>query len=1507
MKQSYYNSLRSKLTNMDTMELLDALNIRHFKSYPQNLKILSDYLTNNYKGTIKNFSKRYLTALLDPSNSKYKILDPATILAQNNIPVPATMKERTQQIANIVNATTPTETAKVIKMINSEQNRELLDAVTEKLNYEPITDKDIIYTDKNGNKIGYLGQKEIIIKEPQDVNNYLECKINAEQDANRYAFHEKEGPSGQLIDGEPYAIYYSNAISNIDDIFTFLYSVYQKERKPFKLHFSFGCVYEEFGQIPEVTTDKNGETKVVYKDGWKYNFVNANPNIVKRSIPAVINNEETLALYRQYIINTIEEAKDAIYISTKHHWISIVNIMFAVYRMMPVQGKLSFIPDELLRNRTLVSYNEDNNLCFWAAYAAYIRFINNDYKLVRGGTKAKDRGLTIASLTTDAKKLLKSWCEYKKETFDCKTYNGFNFTDMEEFVQWAKVNVCVYDYDESCKSFTLFSSFTLREEKPINELPFNFLLLTHEGKNHIMFIKDPEFLCGILICPKCHKYCYNKKIPGSKRSRFDNHVEKCTGKVEKHLRLDTVAHPYCPHLWKTPYATLLSVKEAEYWQPTRYYMTFDFETMEEKMEKLVTDKTTVQSKIVPLSVALTVYSKKGLQTYWFSRKDKSEMEFILSFIRCMFTHYDEVYESNTIVTPTRKIVPKHVTVLGYNSGKFDLNLLLPYLNDPINNFKIVDLLGTTSNFKALKVAKGKKLLNFVDAMHYVTPQPLRDFVHNFGSEKCPQKGYFPYQSFDSSNFKEVLSKSEPFEKKDFFSDLTGQGITDEEYELYLEDTKNFDTRWDYLEYYNRLDTISMISPLNNLIERTAQYKVDMLSNLSLSANSSNTKYALAYKDFDPYANYATNQVTTFQITKQWWKNKVKQYMEQDKAKGRDVSQNVTIDDFAYFKEKFATETCYLCHEGFTNENAPTLDRIDNSKGHSKDNVKICCKYCNIMKSDRSEDEARIYVNLKKYCRLHNLPMTITNEDVYHLLRKGITGGMSNVLHRLNIKGQTPINHLVYEDDRIKSINSKYKVTHVTGIDFNSLYPSVYSSIEHPFIPYTDHKMYMPGSVLQAFKCSDIFLKQRARYIIKCKEELFVADVKGYIPEEYWNEFINLPPIWRNIKINSDKETLGPYMYNYMKENKLTVDTKTKKLTMLMSTHPECAVDDENDGYMTFSSYYLWFLIDRCHFVIEDVRYIVTFTKHTGFNSFVNIFMNNRQEAIAENNKGLEMFCKISLNGSYGYDGMNTEKFTKSKILDKNKTYKSQLNNSFLSTRKISEDSYIVERESKSFPCNTCIQEAFFTLDNAKYWYLNFVYNFMHKAFDMERIHFVEGDTDSMYWAISGDPNKDCHQGFEAVIKDQKFYNENAKYFFPIVSENMTPLEKIRQEKKLLGLSIEKEGDNCIALASKCYTVWDNPKDETYLCDNPKDETYLCDNHEGNTKALKVKGIKKEQSNITYQDYIDVLTNNSVKTSTNVNLQLQDGVMSKISVYKNALTCAHTKMRVFKNQSCCPFL
>ncbi|KAA6359969.1 MAG: hypothetical protein EZS28_044504 [Streblomastix strix] len=80
---------------------------------------------------------------------------------------------------------------------------------------------------------------------------------------------------------------------------------------------------------------------------------------------------------------------------------------------------------------------------------------------------------------------------------------------------------------------------------------------------------------------------------------------------------------------------------------------------------------------------------------------------------------------------------------------------------------------------------------------------------------------------------------------------------------------------------------------------------------------------------------------------------------------------------------------------------------------------------------------------------------------------------------------------------------------------------------------------------------------------------------------------------------------------------------------------------------------------------------------------------------------------------------------------------------------------------------------------------------MYKCLDMTKIHFVEGDTDSAYWAISGNQvilnnsnqqqyEDNLHQGFKYVIKDQQFYDANAKYFFPTIDGDKS------DEKKLLG-------------------------------------------------------------------------------------------------------------------------
>ena len=335
------------------------------------------------------------------------------------------------------------------------------------------------------------------------------------------------------------------------------------------------------------------------------------------------------------------------------------------------------------------------------------------------------------------------------------------------------------------------------------------------------------------------------------------------------------------------------------------------------------------------------------------------------------------------------------------------------------------------------------------------------------------------------------------------------------------------------------------------------------------------------------------------------------------------------------------------------------------------------------------------------------------------------------------------------------------MTHALGFDFNSIYPSSFSSNQHKFIPYTDNKLLMAGKITNSFFTENKQLKDLAMDLINNgrdqTEYVFIASVKGHIPEDRINDCVNFPPIMRNLEIKTDKETIGAYMYNYLKSCDLTTDKKERKLTNLLSTHGE---------YMAFSNYYLWFLIDQFDFVIEDINYFIKFDAHDRFNNFVNHFMNKRIDFMNEGNKGGETFCKLILNGSYGYDIMNEEHFNEVKLTDANDCLNTHMLHTYRSERKLTDDLYQVNLAKKKYNCDTPIQEGFFTLDNAKYWYLNFMYRFMFKAYDTERFHFIEGDTDSMYWAVAGDPTKPITQDFDEIIKNRKFYDKNVHEFLP---------------------------------------------------------------------------------------------------------------------------------------------
>ena len=677
-----------------------------------------------------------------------------------------------------------------------------------------------------------------------------------------------------------------------------------------------------------------------------------------------------------------------------------------------------------------------------------------------------------------------------------------------------------------------------------------------------------------------------------------------------------------------------------------------------------------------------------------------------------------------------------------------------------------------------------------------------------------------------------------------------------------------------------------------------------------------------------------------------------------------------MKDYEYFKNLIENGCCWSCKTKFTYEVKPTLDRIDNKLAHTKENVRLACLYCNRFCADLDSNMRSFFIQLKRYALVNNLTFTVADEDDKKHMFAAINGGLSTVHHRMNIADKNTITKLNYDqfNDSINIINTANKITHFIGVDFNSLYPSSFASVENKNNPYTDHKMYMPGKMTSSMTIHNENQLKRALKIINSKNTLFIALIKGYIPEECRNKCINFLPIIRNINVEKSEDIIGEYMYNYMSNHNYKLDNSEKKLTQTFCTYPISEYEfkqknfiknihhqhkynyihgqihnldqypdlkeeldninleintngipinkDKESGYMYFSSYYLWFLMDNFNFIIEDVEWIATFSKHDKFNYFVNDCMERRQNAKLNKDKVGDLHFKNMMNSSYGYDGMRTDKYDKISFVeaitdsDLNKVYDAHRDPYHVDTLRVSADNYIIVKKTKKYAVSTPIQCAVFTLDNAKFWYLNFIYNFMEKCLDMNKIHFVEGDTDSQYWAVSGNTNDGYDQGFKHVIKDHQFYNEHVfewlPYDFYCSDESFRPkletsVEKMAHEKKLLGCAIEKQGLNIVSLGPKCYTTWGTNE-------NPSKQI-----------SLKVKGvnmkIKTNKERLNYNTYVNVIENQDLIHGVNYMLQFKKIVNGeeiswktcRVTMNKIALTGVHIKMKVHDDQcqTCTP--
>jgi hypothetical protein len=351
----------------------------------------------------------------------------------------------------------------------------------------------------------------------------------------------------------------------------------------------------------------------------------------------------------------------------------------------------------------LFSYNEDNNLCFFAAYA----------NLLSGPFK------DITKATTAARKLFKEYYEFKNsvkvnEKQLNKLVNEFSGVILTEegmcdICNYFKLNLHIYQYNQESNNYSINKQFIYGSDfKDLHILEYS---MEFDGKvvNHIMHISNPEKLTGILICPKCKLHSvetYHSKS-NNVTTRFKNHVEKCDGTIKKKLKLDKVERPIIPNLTKNPELLYLMANNMlDQWKPKTNYLTFDCETIVNKNDNKDSNKTQNIGNLELLSIAFCCHVNNENEIKYFDRRNKN---FMANFMNELFKYARKVYNANKN-NESNNFIP----VLGFNSKKFDINMIISSIAEL--NYSISNIVGSSSCYKQIIISDKEnekmKTLNF---------------------------------------------------------------------------------------------------------------------------------------------------------------------------------------------------------------------------------------------------------------------------------------------------------------------------------------------------------------------------------------------------------------------------------------------------------------------------------------------------------------------------------------------------------------------------------------------------------------------------------------------------------------------------------------------------------------------------------------------------------------------------------------------------------------------------
>ena len=1045
------------------------------------------------------------------------------------------------------------------------------------------------------------------------------------------------------------------------------------------------------------------------------------------------------ALNRNYLIRhandftkykkAVKEIDPASLIRENYHVIllRVTNIAFFVYKTnLPLHGfpcGCDF-PHEVKFSRFLINFHRSTNKnrhCFFRCLAYHRQLQRN-----------KSKKINMSKLEEETKLLfLKCKVKYGVE--------NVSLSNMKKMELLFKTKIIIYTFDEDKNVKCIYNSVSNFPGPPV-KLFWSSCPNPSHPYSHVSYITNFTFFAKTFVCETCNiefPRAYNLKRHYTRSSacniptiqHFPAGVFKSDTDIWAKLRNKYNIYFDCPPL-------------------NDLFCVFDFESILETVS-ITKPKSTYTQQHIPISYSLCSNVHPFTQPQC-TIKNGSVQDFINEFVKKLETISDAAYkilvdkyeEQLNVISErcahdseTLKEVFNYFRVLpviSYNGKSYDIPIIRNYL---FHSLKKPFVIKKGSSYLTIATEK----LKFLDITTFIAPNTT--YSKFLDALQIPiKKGFFPYSYLTSEK---VLKDTKLPDKEHFFNDLSGEPLSDANYNLCKKAWKDnkMKTFKDYLIYYNNLDTEPFVMAVQKMIHLFRQKNVALFQDaISLPGISQKLLFQNIKDPFElPGNEYIHNLLSQslqggpsiiFSRYSYAGKSNIKPYdyanpLTAKRVIGYDANSlylkaiSMEMPTGLYIYRELGASKKYLENKGrvkYTKELQWILILqkelgVEIQSSISPDGQKQIGEY--LLDGYYYNKTTKVHCIFEFFgCFFHAHPSSICKNKNINLNQHLF----DDTMYRLNFLKQQP----------------NTKVFHIWECDFDhfleqplNIQPGI---TRRGYLNYILPRTIRTGEKIHVNKLPNMILSGKIFGVIQCSVSVNPAFRK------YYDQF---PIIFKNTAISLSD--LSGIMRTYAKKNKI-MSTPRQMLVSSMFC----------DQGVFISPIIRWFLTENVKHQAEairvfDIRSFIEYIPKPSFKPFCDAVIADR--IAGDQNPALKINAYIAKNlGNSAYGKMITQVQRHRHVLytTDDKTYfkhvKSPL---FDKASDLGGDLIEILRRKKQITWKNPLHIASFVYGYAKLKMLQFYYDFIKKYLLDTHYEILQMDTDSLYLSLSENTLEEC--------------------------------------------------------------------------------------------------------------------------------------------------------------------